>query len=137
MSKDKDAASVKSFLREYEAAIGAGDISRIASMFAQDAVVMPQDGSVLTGREAIKSWYQNALAGSKAKQTTSVDEIEVTGDSAFVRGSFTLSFAAKGGGHPNEVNGTSMAIYKRQVDGPWEASRVMWTTYKPFPAPGN
>lgn len=137
MSKEKDVASLRSFLHEYEAAMAAGDISTLANSFLPDAIVMPQDGSVLIGREAIKSWYQSVLADSKAKQLTTVDEMEVTGDSAFLRMSFTTSFTPKAGGKPTDVSGKAIAIDKRQPDGSWKGSRLMWTTDKPLPATGK
>jgi uncharacterized protein (TIGR02246 family) len=137
MSKDQDIAAIKSVMREYETALGAGDLSRLVSIFTHDAVVIPGVASAVRGREAIESWYQNALAQFTAKQTTKFDELEVTGDSAFLRLSFTTAFTAKPSGEPTEVKGKAMGIYNRQADGSWKAARVMWISDKPLPVPSK
>lgn len=137
MSKDQDIAAIKSLFQEYEAALSTGDISRIVTVFTDDAVVIPGVASALTGRESIKSWYQNALSQFTGKQTTYFDEVEVTGDSAFVRASFTTSFAPKSGGEPIILNGKFMGIFKRRADGSWKETRGMWIGDKPLPTPGK
>jgi len=133
MSKDQDIAAIKSVMREYETALGAGDFSRLVTIFTHDAVVIPGVASAVSGRDAIKSWYQDALTQFSAKQTTNFDEVDVAGDSAFLRISFETAFTAKAGGAPTVVGGKAMGIYKRQADGSWKAARIMWIGDKPLP----
>ncbi|MCH7570016.1 MAG: nuclear transport factor 2 family protein, partial [Deltaproteobacteria bacterium] len=46
-------------LREvYAAAVNAGDVDRLTDSFTEDAVVMPPNEPVVTGYEAIESWFE-------------------------------------------------------------------------------
>lgn len=134
MNKDKDVAEVKSVFQEYEAALSAGDISRIANLFAHDAIVIPGEAISLTDSEAVKSWYKNALEQFTAKQTTRFDELEITGDSAFLRISYTTTLSPKSGGETTTVNGKGSVVYRRQADGSWKAARVIWVGDKALPS---
>ncbi len=52
--------------------------------------------------------------------TVKYEEVEASGDWAFVRGTYTQTVTPKAGGAATLVDGKFLAIWKRQADGSWK-----------------
>jgi ketosteroid isomerase-like protein len=53
-------------------------------------------------------------------------EIVVSGDWAFDRGTEHYTLTPKAGGAPIQKSGNYLYLYQRQKDGSWKQSRVIW-----------
>ena len=60
------------------------------------------------------------------------EEVEVAGDWAFSRGTYTLTTTPKESGQPVFIDGRYITIFTRQPDGSWKRHREIFN-YEAFP----
>lgn len=109
-------------------AVRAGDIERVASLYAEDAVLMPPGAPPVEGRQAIGDF----MAALPAFETVELrqEDIEGQGDLAYVRGSYTMSFLAVPGDTASLVTerGKFVEVRQRQEDGSWPMVVDIWNS---------
>ena len=93
---------------------------------------MEPNQPALIGKEAIRSFFQTHFDQFATKGTDEPVEVEVAGDWAFVRGTYTITQTPKAGGEPIEDSGKWLAIYKRQPDGSWKCYCDIWNSDRPL-----
>ncbi len=118
---------------EWAAAWTAGDATAIAGFYAEDAVLLPQNQLPIVGKTAIRSSYETLLEQFSVRGGSEVVELEVGGDWAFMRGTYTITVAPKNGGAPIETDrGNWLWIVKRQADGSWKIFRAIGASEPSF-----
>jgi uncharacterized protein (TIGR02246 family) len=113
------------------AALNDGDVNAWVAAFTNDGVQMPPNAPANLGRESIRAWSQAFLAPFRVEFTLAVDEVQVGGDWAFERGTYTITLTPKAGGEPLQDIGKYLTIYQRQPDGAWGMARDIWNSNKP------
>ena len=96
------------------------------SLFTADAVLMVPGGEKLVGQQAIRAWHETAWQGYAHECSGTIDEVQVHGDWAFVRGTFTSVLTPTSGGTPTQDSGQFINISQRQADDSWKLARVIW-----------
>ena len=94
---------------------------------------MPPNHEALIGRQAITDDTGAMFEGMSAELTLSSEEVEVAGDWAFDRGSYTMKMTPKGDGEPMEEKGKYIVILQKQTDGSWKFAREVWNSDDPLP----
>lgn len=120
-----DTAAIRTVLDAYFDAANAGDASRWAGLYAEDAVMMPPNSPAVVGRAAIESW----LAMLPVRITDAVGtalEVEGAGDVAYVRGTYSMSLQVPGVPESVPQRGKLLQIYARQSGGSWLLARDIW-----------
>ena len=113
---EADITAIKGMLDQFDALLNAGEPEKLVSLnYAENAVRMPADESMLRGKEAI------------------LEDVQVDGDLAFMRGVNTGSLIPKDGGEPIPAIGKWMAVYKRQADGSWKVIADIYNRDNPLP----
>ncbi|MHB8054630.1 MAG: YybH family protein [Candidatus Aminicenantales bacterium] len=69
----------------------------IAFLYAEDAIRMVPNRPAIKGREAIRASYQSDFDLFKIEETNTVEDAQVVGDLAFVRGAYANKAAPKTG----------------------------------------
>ena len=136
-SPAEDVAAIKNALDKGITAVHAGDASALAACYMDDAIVMPPNEASLTGKEGLRSWIEPHFSQFTEKISAQVAEVEVVGDWAFLRATYTVTLTPKAGGEPSEDSGKWLQIYKRQPDGSWQIAREIWNSDKPLPGAGE
>jgi len=77
------------------AALNNGDVSAWVGAFTADGVQMPPNAPANLGRESIRAWSQAFLAPFRVEFALAVDEVQVAGDWAFERGTYTITLTPK------------------------------------------
>ena len=122
---------------EWAAAWAAGDAGAVADSYAEDAVLLPQNQPPIVGKTAIRSGYETFLQEFRIEGNSEVLELEVGGDWAFMRGTYTTRVTPKKGGPPiEEDRGNWLWIVKRQPDGSWKIFRAIGAS-GPAPSRGG
>ena len=85
---------------EFVAAFNAKDAAKVASFYAEDAILMPPGAPLVKGRAAIQAFYGKAFAANVGTVKLSRLESEITGAGGFAAGTYTLTVA----------KGTSMTL---------------------------
>ena len=93
-----------------------------------DCVVLPPNTEVIMSKEGYRSYAQPIIDQFDIEETVNVEETEVVGDSAFARTSYVLRLTPKAGGVTIEEIGKMITILKRQSDGLWKISHIMWNS---------
>ena len=133
----EDVAAIEALADQYIASVASGDASALAALFTDDAVLMPPEAPVATGKEGVNSYYQPTFDQFTNRLTVSGDETQLLGDWAFRRGSYTVTRTPKAGGNSTEAGGKWLSICKRQPDGSWKIARHIWNWPAPPPLPGE
>ena len=113
------------------AALNDGDVNAWVAAFTNDGVQMPPNAPANLGRESIRAWSQAFLAPFRVEFTLAVDEVQVAGDWAFERGTYTITLTPKASREPRQGIGKYLTIYQRQPGGAWGMARDIWNSNKP------
>lgn len=125
-----DVAAIRALLAEYDALANAGDAAALAELYAEDVIHMPPDAASHVGRGAVLAAMEEMFGANTLQLTSVADEIEVTGDLAFVRITWDETIAPKAGGDTEQMHGNWLVILKRQADGSWKLWRDMWSYFE-------
>ena len=118
------AAEITAVNRSYQDAVSRGDAGAIADLHTVDALVLPPDGPMVKGREAIRQWLSSGFEGGlKSLQFESI-ALELDGDTASEVAIVTIGSAAPGG-QSTTVVVKSLVVWKKSA-GHWRLHRDMW-----------
>jgi uncharacterized protein (TIGR02246 family) len=129
----EDVAAITRLTEEWRDAWHAGDADALAAMYTDDPVLMPQNQPAVTGKETIRALYQSVFDEFTVKGSGDLQEVEVAGDWAFYRSTYTLTATPKAGGEPLEDTGKGLFIVKRQPDDTWKIARLIANSDLPPP----
>lgn len=115
--------------RGLEAAENSGDANAIASLFANDAVLIVPDFPVQEGKAACSAFVKELLPGLLAvfdrHVTYTSTDVRRIGDRALDRGTFFFTVRPKSGGTTERVTGKYVWLYEPTAEGDWACSHMM------------
>ena len=127
-------ASIAAIDKKFMEDVNRGDAAAGAAAYTDDAILMPPNHSPLEGKQAIEKYL--AEIGSKLQASNfqlSILEVDVQGDTAIIRGTYSSSFTVPGTDAPMEDRGKTLNVWKRQADGSWKLHRDIWNSNMPIP----
>ena len=111
--------AVESAIRSYVEASNKGDVATLASLYAEDAVLLPPDHEPIQGREAIRAfWRQGTDEGLEVTNLA----VEVSGNLGYLVGQYHLPATDE---EPAD-SGKYVMCLKRQRDGSWKVTADIW-----------
>ena len=129
---DADKAGVQETTDKFVAAFNAGDFDAMAACYTEDGVLMPPNNPAVSGRAAIKEFIGSM---PKVKDFSStIGEIEGTGDRAIVYGTFAITFVMPDGTEMKD-NGKFIEVREKQSDGSWLMTHDMFNSDVPMEMP--
>jgi len=132
-SNEGDIEAINSVTNEYIEATNSGDVDGWLGTMADDAVILPPNHPLVTGKEEIRSWIVTSFFEPfNVQLSASHQEILIIGDLAFTYGFFSLSLTPKDGGGVIEDRGKFINIFKRQPDGSWKYHRLIFNSDIPL-----
>ena len=118
-----DEAAIKQVLASYETALNASKTEAVMSLYADDAVLLPQETPTVVGGKAVEQFYVGTFKAIKLDLKFQVAEIQtVSNDWAFLRttSSGTMKILANG----NEVPAQMQELFLlRKQAGSWKLAR--------------
>jgi uncharacterized protein (TIGR02246 family) len=124
-----DAAVVAAIVRRIESAENAGDWEAMASMMADDIVIMVPTYPVQESKPACAAFTRDVLTALRGRFHRHIAyvsaEIRVAGDMAFDRGTFSFTVSPKAGGDTSIETGKYLFLYSRDGDRSWKIARVI------------
>ncbi len=114
-------------------ALSSGVADSLVAVFATDAVVMPPNEPMLTGADAIRTWYQNTVREFSAEGRYTNAQVTVVGDWAIERYDGVMRLTPRAGGAPTEQQMKGIHVYRRQPDGTWRIAQDIWNANAPPP----
>lgn len=107
-------------------ALGQGDAAAMASLFAEDAVLLPPDGGIIAGHAEILEFTEQVLASGLVDLISHTQSLIVEGDMAVETGTSTF-IARDEAGAAVESKAGYLMVYRRASNGSWLITRDMWT----------
>jgi len=111
---------------DFQAAYNAKDAAKVASLYAEDAVVMPPNEPAVRGRSAIEARLKREMQGNVTIKLTPT-ESAIAGDRAHEAGTVTVT----AGG---ETMTEKYLVVLMRVGGDWKIAYDIWNSDAP-PAP--
>jgi uncharacterized protein (TIGR02246 family) len=108
----------------------AKDAAGIAQLYTDDGAVMPPNGSIGKGHEAIQKWWASLMQTPGIDLTFAPEQIIVaqSGDMALDRGTYKLTVAPNG--KPQRDTGKYVVVW-RKVGGTWKAAADIFNSDLP------
>jgi len=126
-----DEAEIHALLDGIAGSFKTGDMDRVLGNYADDVLVLGIDQPDVVGKEA---WRKVLADQPKDMIDVRMDtnEIEIAGDLAYERGSYTAKISSKASGELLQtVTNRHIHIFKRQPDGHWKGWRLMENATSP------
>jgi uncharacterized protein (TIGR02246 family) len=124
------AATDKKFMED----VNRGDAAAGAAAYTDDAVVMPPNESPVEGKQAIEKYLAELSSQLQSSDfQLSISEVDVQGDTAIVRGTYSSNITIPGMDAPMEDRGKTLTVWKKQADGNWKLHRDIWNSNMPIP----
>ena len=130
-TEEADVAAIRASAEEFDRTNNTEDLEGLMATYADDAVRMPPNEPAWVGKAAIRAGFQADFEENDVQVENQVEEVQVSGDWAFARGTYAVTITPSEGGEPVEDNGKWMAIFQRQADGSWKDVRDMWSSDNP------
>jgi uncharacterized protein (TIGR02246 family) len=137
-----DVAKIGELRAAWAKAFTAGDTATLATLYTDDAVVMPENDGAVVGKEAVLKMWTDVHAQYKCDATLASDETKVMGDWAFDRGQFTMILTPKTPPDPKTLApgttgqtmemGKYIVILQKQADGSWKIAREIGNANGPI-----
>ena len=121
--------TVNAAYQEYASSLGAGDAERWIALWTEEGVQMPPGVPANVGKENIYS----SLLGfmeifSFSNMQIQTEEVQVVGDWAYARGTYTVTYIPNDGSDPIFIDGKYMSIFQKQSDGSWKLHRDIFNS---------
>ncbi len=117
-----DERAIRELHKAWIAAVNAGDLARLLSFMADDAVFLTP-GRAPFGREAFPAGFSTAHQQSRISCISELEEVVVVGEVAYTLSQDSLSVTPRAGGEAAELAGHRITIYRKQTDGRWLLAR--------------
>ncbi|MGE7955405.1 YybH family protein [Pseudomonas sp. NPDC089530] len=136
-SREAVQAEVTQQLKRYEAALNASDVDQVMTLYAKDAVFMPQHSQPVVGRDAVRAAYCRIFGQIKLDIGFTVDEIQpLAPDWAFARTRSQGTVKVLAGNQQARPEGNQeVFLLHRESDGQWRFARYIFSTTQPPAAP--
>jgi ketosteroid isomerase-like protein len=120
MSQEKEiAGAIEGFIKAYNS----GDLDGMLACYGDDLLKLRQGAPAETKAE-VAARVAQVFAKFDSRVEVAVDEILVSGSTAFTRGSFTVTLKPKAGGESQTIERRYLEIWRKE-DGRWLVVRTM------------
>ena len=126
----KQAGNPDEIRRQYDAfnaAWTANDGAAVATFYADNAIQLADNGSIVAGRSTIRDSTLAFLQQNNFGWETSAPNVQVSGDLAATYSTFDEHWTSKASGDTTRQSGRWLVVWERQADGAWRISKEMWT----------
>ena len=124
--REKDIEAIHEVRERTSHAENTGDADFFAEACTEDVVVMPPGLPTVLGRAATVEFMRELFRQVDFHIEYVSEEIQLHGDIAFDRGTYSHTLTPKAGGEPVLERGKFLWIYSRGADRSWKMARVMW-----------
>jgi uncharacterized protein (TIGR02246 family) len=111
--------AIQAAIRRYVDASNQGDATTLASLYAEDAMLLPPDHEPIKGRAAIGAFWEQGT--DEGLEVTNLD-LEVDGNLGYLVGRYHLPATQD---EPAD-SGKYVMCLKRQRDGSWKLTADIW-----------
>ena len=118
-----DQKAIESAISEFVEAYNAGDITRVLAYYADDLIKL-RNGAPLETKADIARRVGAVFEEFHSRVDVSNDEIQIAGDFAFTRGTFSVRLTPKAGGESQTTERRYLEVWQKRGER-WLAIRAM------------
>jgi uncharacterized protein (TIGR02246 family) len=116
---------------QWEAALNAGDVDAVAAFYTEDCRLMPPNGELEIGREAVREEFNGMIAAGLGGQLETIEAVTAA-DIGYRVGTFTITSA-----DGTVVDRGKFMETWRNEDGSWKIANDIWNSDMPAGAAGT
>lgn len=109
----------------------AGQADSVATLFAEEGVLMPPTAPAVAGREPIRAWFAANPMPPGAGITFTAVTVHANGADAIERGTYTFTMPAQGRTPAVSMNGKYL-VHWRKHGGAWLQMATIWSDDAPM-----
>jgi uncharacterized protein (TIGR02246 family) len=129
-SVDSDMSRLERGVAAFYDAVNAGDADAVVALLTDDAIMMPNNGDMVVGKEAVEQiWRAGAASGFTIRDLRSV-EVSSSGDIGYRVNSYFYGFVQEGT-ETDWHKTKNVHIWRRQPDGSWKLHIDIWNSSIP------
>ena len=129
---ETDLKGIDRVRQTHVAAVNSTNAEAWVTMFTEDGVQMPPFAPANIGKKMMINWIRGFLDLFGLEGfALSVAELQIKGDWAFERGTYTIKFTHKPSGNVIPDVGKYITIWQRLPDGAWGMARDIWNSDNP------
>jgi uncharacterized protein (TIGR02246 family) len=122
----QDKTTIEGLNQRFTAAFSKGEFGAVATMYTEDAYLLPPGAEMIKGRAGIQSFWTKASEGIGDIELTTVDVKPLGADAAREVGTFKLKTK---GQEPREMIGKYVVVWQR-VGSDWKLATDVWNASK-------
>jgi ketosteroid isomerase-like protein len=127
-----DVAKIRGVLRQEVSAVNAGDLEAWKKNLTSDIAFMAPDAPRAKGMRAVCAFARSAFFDPfNMKLQMKFNDVNVFGPQAWATGAFHLELTPKAGGNPARSVGKFVRSFRKQKNGSWKQSLVIFNFDKP------
>ncbi len=134
-TRAEDESAIRALRQAFNEAQRAGDVDHLATFYTDDAVVLGPDEPSTSGLDAIRAASAEFFESSEWNSSEPIEDLEVQGDLAFTRTTWSSTQTDKSTGTSVDVSGKAVHIYRRQPDGTWKIAVDIYNFDAPAETP--
>jgi uncharacterized protein (TIGR02246 family) len=112
--------------REFEGAFSLGDMNAVAALYTPEAVVMPPDAGIISGRPGIAEFWAAARAGGIRSVSLQIHDVQEAGETAYEIGTATLDMQPASGA-ATTATVKYVVVWKHDAEG-WRLAVDIWNS---------
>jgi uncharacterized protein (TIGR02246 family) len=116
-----------SICQQFQKSFNQGDVEGLASLYLEDAKILPPNMDMIEGKDTIQKFWQGALEMGIKSYKPEMIEVESSGNLGFLVGTYTVF------GNENQViNKGKVLTVLKNIDGKWKIYRDMFNSNIPL-----
>lgn len=116
-----DERAIRTVVDTWLAASKAGDLSTVLSLMTDDVVFLVP-GQEPFGKDVFAS-ASEGMKGIRVEGTSDIQELQVLGESAYLRNYLEMTMIPPDGANPIHRSGYTLTIFRKEADGKWRLAR--------------
>jgi ketosteroid isomerase-like protein len=121
-----DEAAIRQSLAEIQRAFNAGEYDAMFAQYRDDVLVSAPGQPEIVGKAEWRAGFGKMPSNVALKVRFDTQEISVSGDLGYERGTFTMDMADRSSGSPvGSVTIRHVHIFRRDADGRWRGWRLI------------
>lgn len=126
-----DLKAIKDVMGQFAMAINSGNLDAWMALWADDGIQMFPGARSRVGKRQIYAGMKPAFDQFILEMKILNEELRVSGDIAFARGTYTESLTPKEGGEKEGYDGKYLTVLERESDGTWKVIRDCFNSNVP------
>jgi uncharacterized protein (TIGR02246 family) len=122
--------AIENLLNTYQERLANNDIDGILDLYSADPVFIPEFAPPSVGRDSVRKAYEWVFANLKLRGQFAFHDVEVVGDTAWVRTTSTGHFRVVATGAAGDVANSELFVLKLD-GGAWKIHRYIFTSSAP------